>query len=107
MGTGKRGWRERFGEASMATHGRRIVSCLALLALGVGGTVWLLTDPSGATAGPHGLGPVLSPVLVLLALLFLVREIRSGDSRGPLMRRPPGSRSPSSSSASRTAGPHK
>ena len=86
---------ERFARASLATHGRRIASYLALLLLGVGGTLWLVTDPSGVTSRPSDFGIVLAPALVVLALALLVREIRSGDSRGPLVRRPLRSRAPS------------
>lgn len=72
---------ERFGRWSVATHGRRIGSYVALLLLGVLGTVWLVSDPSDAFSGPRGFGTVLAPVVVVLALVLLVVEFRTGDSR--------------------------
>ncbi len=74
-------WSERLGRWATATHGRRIGSFTALLALGCVCTVWLLNDPSDALSGTQAIGTVLSPLLVLLALVFLVRELRTGDSR--------------------------
>jgi hypothetical protein len=74
-------WSERFGRWSTATHGRRIASFVAMLALGVIGTVWLVSDPGDAFSGPRGFGTVLAPVLVVLMLVLLVIELRTGDSR--------------------------
>jgi hypothetical protein len=65
----------------MASHGRRIVSFSVMLALGCYCAVWLVTDPSDALSGTRALGTVLAPVVILMALFFLAREFRTGDSR--------------------------
>jgi hypothetical protein len=52
-----------------------------MLAIGCYCTVWLVTDPSDALSGTRALGTVLAPVVILMALFFLAREFRTGDSR--------------------------
>jgi hypothetical protein len=85
-----KGWEERVGESSTATHGRRIALYVALIVLCIGGCVWLVADPSGATDGPRGYGFALAPVGILLFGWGLVRELRTGDTRDwrPLRREP-------------------
>src|SRR3954469_7845303 len=81
MRRGGERWNERFGRWGTATHGRRIVACLVLLGLGCVITVVLVNDPAGALSGARPVGAGLAPVLVLLALVLLVVELRTGDSR--------------------------
>jgi hypothetical protein len=81
MAAERKSWSERLGERSTATHGRRIASMTLLLALGCVCTVWLVADPSDALSGPRGFGMAFGPLVILLALFFLVREFRTGDSR--------------------------
>jgi hypothetical protein len=61
--------------------------CLVMLVLGLGGTIWLVSDPSGATSGSRGVGTVLAPVLIVVTLFWLFREVRTGDSRPASQRR--------------------
>jgi hypothetical protein len=77
---GKR-WNERFGEWGTATHGRRITAWVVLLLLGCVMTVLLVTNPGEALSGVRPQGAVLAPVLVVLMLFLLWRELRTGDSR--------------------------
>jgi hypothetical protein len=73
-------WRERVGERSTATHGRRIAVYVVFLVLSIGGTVALVADPSSATGG-YLFGFALAPIGVLLFGWGLARELRTGDTR--------------------------
>jgi hypothetical protein len=94
MSTQGKSWEERVGDRSTATHGRRIALYVVFIVAFIGGCVWLVADPSGATDGPRGWGIALAPVAVLLFGWGLVRELRTGDTRDwrPIdgLRRGPG-----------------
>jgi hypothetical protein len=78
---------ERLAARATATHGGRMAACVVMLLLGIGGTIWLVSDPSGATSGGRGVGGVLAPVLIVVTLFWLFREVRTGDSRPVSQRR--------------------
>jgi len=54
---------------------------VAFLLLGIGLTIWLVTDPHDALSGHPVIGVVLAPVGILLFGAGLVRELRTGDTR--------------------------
>ena len=81
METGRKRWSERFGEWGTATHARRLTAWVVLLLLGCVMTVLLVTDPGEALSGTKPYGAVLAPVLVVLMVFLLWREVRTGDSR--------------------------